>query len=93
MKISKVLSLLFNILFISISYGQGYILVQQSMDFASAEAFCLLNFGTQLASIHSLADSNEAITVSAGYSVWIGLNDIDTPNPGLIYYIYIYINT
>ena len=56
-----------------------FILIKQAKNNADAQAFCRMNIGTDLASLHSKDDFREAQSLcelTGGQSCWIGLNDI-----------------
>ena len=60
---------------ISYSDHDNYILVHGSMNWTDGEAYCVHNFGTHLASIHSECQNIEAANLCL--ECWLGLNDRD----------------
>ncbi len=64
----------------SADHGVGYIFIPgPSLTWADADAFALVNFGGNLASIHSPAENSQVLSAIQGSDSWIGLNDIASP--------------
>ena len=68
---------------ISVGHGEKfskYALLQGSNNWEISGALCRIQYGTELASLHSNDDYDEAKSIvdDAGTSAWIGLNDMDT---------------
>eukprot|EP01084_Bolivina_argentea_P034895 64636_1 len=59
----------------TISYSQNYIFIDTLSTYDEATWFCESNYATTLASIHSIEDNNELLTLNNGSQFWIGLND------------------
>ena len=57
------------------SYSLPYIFVDNNLSWSSAEEYCLENYGTHLASIHSKDEETALNLVRKGRTTWIGYND------------------
>eukprot|EP01084_Bolivina_argentea_P085966 155395_1 len=75
-------SFLVTIYLLACCFGQPYIFIQQNMSFSNSEAYCSFAGDANLASIHTIAQNDEAkalATVANSLHTWIGLTDANSP--------------
>ena len=66
--------MLYRIAQVTVTSPNKYVVVELPMHYPNAQAYCEENVGTDLASIHSDADNDEALSLCASHDCWIGLD-------------------